>query len=117
MGLVMGAASYHAPRLPRWDPKLKDKAISYAVLLDKRQLLRGEPTEIVSVEDSRKLNELVPLLLAELERRKIDVQMVADESGAFRPLLEPPAPKHSVANHSSVLKKQIAARESRESYE
>lgn len=47
----------------------KDLAIVVGILLEKRQLLRGEPTQILSVEERRRLDELVPVLLREAQRR------------------------------------------------
>ncbi len=38
-------------------------------LLEKRQLLRGEPTAITRFEDIKKLDEVAELLNAELQRR------------------------------------------------
>src|SRR3990167_663950 len=51
----------------------KDKAIVVGILLEKRQLLRGEPTMILSHEERMGINELVPRLMKEMQRRGIDV--------------------------------------------
>ena len=61
----------------------KDLAIVIGVLAEKRQLLSGEATSIISVEDSRQLNEVMPRLLAEAERRKLDLNRGVIE-GEFR---------------------------------
>ncbi len=50
---------------------LKDLAGAFNVVTDKRQLLRGEATSIVKVEDRRKLNELGDALLKEMQRRDL----------------------------------------------
>ena len=39
------------------------------ILLEKRQLLSGEPTHILSTEDRMSLNKLAPALEAEFRRR------------------------------------------------
>lgn len=47
----------------------RDLGLMAGVLIEKRQLLRGEPTQIVSDHERKKLHELVPLLIAEAQRR------------------------------------------------
>lgn len=47
----------------------KDLAASIGTLMNHRQLLRGEPTSILRTEDRRKLDELLPAMLAEARRR------------------------------------------------
>lgn len=51
----------------------KDRAIMMGILIDKRQLLRGQPTSIMTVEDRRGMAELAQAMMAELERRTINV--------------------------------------------
>ena len=48
---------------------LKDLAYTFDRLMNMRQLMRGEPTAILTVEDRQGLNKLVPLLLKESQRR------------------------------------------------
>jgi predicted DNA-binding protein (UPF0251 family) len=48
---------------------VKDLAIAGGIMIDKARLLRGEPTQIMRVEDRRKLGELAEALHHELERR------------------------------------------------
>ena len=48
---------------------LSQKAQAFGVLVDKRQLLKGQPTAIVRYEDVRKLDDLAVALKDELERR------------------------------------------------
>ncbi len=43
-------------------------------MVEKRQLLRGEATVIVSDLERKKLNELLPLLIAEGQRRGITIE-------------------------------------------
>ena len=52
----------------------RDLAIVYGVLIDKKQLLEGKPTQILSIEERRDLSELLPLLLKEAERRQITMR-------------------------------------------
>lgn len=51
----------------------RDLAVTMGILLEKRQLLRGEPTMIIGMEERMKLNEVVPELIKELSRRGMDV--------------------------------------------
>lgn len=52
---------------------LKDLAIAAGIFTEKRQLLRGHATQIVTVDDRRKLNELMPKLLQEAKRRGLEI--------------------------------------------
>ena len=52
---------------------LRDLGGLVAILVDRRQLLRGEPTQIASVEDNRAVDQLAPLLIREMVRRGMDV--------------------------------------------
>lgn len=49
---------------------------TFGTLLDRRQLLKGEPTQIVATEDRAALNTVLPKLLAEAERRGLTVPML-----------------------------------------
>jgi FixJ family two-component response regulator len=51
---------------------LKDKAIAAAIMIEKRQLLSGEPTQRVTFETRGKLNELVQRLVEEGKRRGME---------------------------------------------
>ena len=53
----------------------RDKAVIGGILVDKRQLLSGEPTAIISVEDRRNLLELEKAWLAEARRRNQTVDI------------------------------------------
>lgn len=50
---------------------VKDRAYTADKLFNMRQLMRGEPTQIMTVDDRRTLNQLVPALIAEAQRRGI----------------------------------------------
>ena len=51
------------------DAKAVDLAKIAGIMLEKRQLLRGEPTTILSFEERKQLNELGPILLKQLTAR------------------------------------------------
>lgn len=48
---------------------LRDAAVAAGVLIEKRQLLMGEPTQITSFEERKTIGELGPALLAEIKKR------------------------------------------------
>ena len=50
---------------------LRDLTFAFDKVLNARQLLKGEPTAIVSVDDRNALNKLVPALMKEAQRRGI----------------------------------------------
>jgi len=60
---VMSEASY------------RDLAMGTAQLIEKRQLLRGEPTAIISDHERKKLHELLPALVAEAQRRQLTIDV------------------------------------------
>lgn len=49
----------------------RDIMMGLSQLIEKRALLRGEPTQIISNDDRKKLSELLPALVAEGQRRGI----------------------------------------------
>ncbi len=57
------------------EASLRDLAQAKAILIDKRQLLRGEPTAIVSDYERKKIHELLPALVAEAKRRSITIDV------------------------------------------
>ena len=54
----------------------KDLAVIAGIMLEKRALLRGEPTQILSVEDRTSMNELLPALLQEAQKRGMFVDVI-----------------------------------------
>ena len=73
-GSVSEAAleSLHRIEPDDWDKaSLKERAITAGILIDKRQILRSEPTAIVEIRDHRRLDEVAQALLQELKRRGI----------------------------------------------
>lgn len=53
------------------EASLRDLGMVKAALLEKRQLLKGEPTQIISDHDRKKLHDYLPVLAAEMARRGI----------------------------------------------
>jgi hypothetical protein len=53
----------------------RDLAVIFGIMADKRQLLNGEPTQILSFQDRRKLNDLIPLVLQEAQRRGLTIDL------------------------------------------
>lgn len=54
----------------------KDLAITAGILIDKAQLIKGQPTQILSHADREKIDELAPRVLAECRRRGITIEGV-----------------------------------------
>lgn len=52
----------------------RDIMLGLGVLIEKRNLLRGEPTAIISDHDRKKVHELLPALFAEAKRRSLTVE-------------------------------------------
>lgn len=59
---VMAEASY------------RDLALGTAALLEKKQLIDGQPTQIISDHERKKLHELAPVLIAEFQRRGLTIE-------------------------------------------
>ena len=53
---------------------LRDLALAQSALIEKRQLLRGEPTQIISDAERRQLIELFPKVIAEGKRRGLLIE-------------------------------------------
>ena len=54
---------------------MREIAMAAGILIDKRQLLRGEPTQILSLDQRQKMDDLAPALLGEMKRRGITVDV------------------------------------------
>ncbi len=52
---------------------LREIAVAVGVLVEKRQLLRGEPTQIMTLEERKSMKELTPALISEMEKRSLTV--------------------------------------------
>ena len=55
----------------------KDLAGVIDVLINNIQLLKGKPTQIMTIDDRRKLNELIPALIIEAQRRGVTLPMAS----------------------------------------
>lgn len=56
------------------EASFRDLALGSAAMIEKRQLLRGEPTQIISDHERKKIHELFPALIAEAQRRGLTVE-------------------------------------------
>lgn len=72
------------------DAQLREIAVAFGVLAEKRQLLRGEPTQILSHEERQNLDKLGPAILKEIKRRGmvVDTDFVEVPSVSVSPPLE-----------------------------
>ena len=59
------------------EASFRDLALGATAMIEKRALLRGEPTQIVSDHERKKLHELMPLMIAEAQRRGITYEGTA----------------------------------------
>jgi len=66
----------------------KDLAIIVGILLEKRQLLRGEPTQIISMEERQGLDELTQQLVKDARRRGLTIDMTAEDVKVLEPSQE-----------------------------
>ena len=81
----------------------KDLAIIVGILMEKRQLLRGEPTQILSIEERAGMSDLIPKLLREAERRGLSVGVYKTIDGEAE-VVTNPAPPERAARPRSVAK-------------
>ena len=58
----------------------RDLAVTFGILFDKGQLLRGEPTQVRTYEQRERIHELIPALLNEAKRRGITIDQEEKES-------------------------------------
>lgn len=56
------------------EASFRDLALGSTAMIEKRQLLRGEPTQIISDHERAKIHELVPKLLEEAKRRGLTIE-------------------------------------------
>ena len=56
------------------EASFRDLALGTAAMIEKRQLLRGEPTQIISDAERAKLHELLPRVIAEAQRRGLTIE-------------------------------------------
>ena len=69
---------------------LRDKAIAFGIFVEKRQLLSGEPTHLISIQERGHLDVVARKLLREAARRGIDMQLdpVSSEYRAAEEMVE-----------------------------
>lgn len=58
--------------------KLKDKAIAVGIFLEKRQLLSGEPTQILTVQERGHMDDLIKMVMSEAVRRGLEIDVTPD---------------------------------------
>ena len=78
----------------------KDLAIIVGILMEKRQLLRGEPTQILSIEERAGMGELIPRLLQEASRRGLSVGVYKTIDGEAEVVTNPPDPERAMRPRS-----------------
>lgn len=61
---------------------LRDKMVSAGIALDKRNLLRGLPTERISIEDREALSRLLPIIEREARRREVEIDVTPGANSA-----------------------------------
>ena len=91
---VLSAASAEISYMALWrlahDPQIwnrasvKDLAAVAGMMVDKRQLLRGEPTQVIKIQDIRKLDEMAKALHEEMERRGLLVDVTPEAGDASK---------------------------------
>ncbi len=68
-----------------WDrASLKELASVCGQMIDKSQLLRGEPTQITRIQDIRELDEMAKVLHDEMERRGLLVDVTPEKADGVR---------------------------------
>ena len=70
------------------EASLRDLAVTLGILLEKRQLLNHEATVIIGIEERKHLNELIPAMLREAERRGMLLEHEAEGPARVLPRLE-----------------------------
>lgn len=74
LGKKIDLAAFYLDDKVMSEASARDIMLGLGVLIEKRNLLRGEPTAIVSDHERKKLNELAPVLLAEIKRRGLTIE-------------------------------------------
>jgi len=70
LGKKIDLAAFYLDDKVMGEASARDIMLGMTALIEKRNLLRGEPTQIISDADRKKLHELMPALLAEAKRRE-----------------------------------------------
>lgn len=74
LGKKIDLAAFYLDDKVMAEASARDIMLGLGVLIEKRNLLRGEPTAIVSDHERKKLHELLPLMIAEAQRRGLTVE-------------------------------------------
>lgn len=77
----IGMALEHMDDVTFANAELRDLAVTFGILAEKRQLLRGEPTQILSVNERTHMNELLPLIVKEASRRGMTIDATPINDG------------------------------------
>ena len=90
----------------------KDLAIIFGILVEKRQLLLGEPTQILSTTERTHINDLIPELVKEAKRRGMIIDLnpgsykeIGAEYKSVKVVAPPPRPK-PVAHNRKLLQRK-----------
>ncbi len=67
------------------EASLRDKATAIGILVDKRQLLSGEPTQILSIQERGKLDELITVVVKEAQRRGLTIDATGNTPQVLPP--------------------------------
>lgn len=70
LGKKIDLAAFYLDDKVLGEASARDIMLGMTAMIEKRNLLRGEPTAIISDADRKKLHELMPALLAEAKRRE-----------------------------------------------
>lgn len=58
---------------------IRDLAVAFGIMIEKRQLLKGEPTQVISIEHREELPDVIRALLIEAKRRDIPIELAQSE--------------------------------------
>ncbi len=64
----------------------RDLMVAVGILIDKRQLLKGEPTAITRFQDMRKMDEILESVAKELKRRGKMIDVTPEKDAAAEPV-------------------------------
>ena len=73
LGQKIDLAAFYLDDKVMAEASARDLMLGAGVLIEKRNLLRGEPTQILSDKERKTIHELMPELLAEAKRRGLTV--------------------------------------------
>lgn len=112
---LKGDAQYFTQRVMTWllegerleqmldESKLKDVAVVFGITTEKMLLLEGQPTQIISSQQQQSLDQALPLLLQEMQRRGLQVTRPPQTIAVTIP------PKEATYGRHEVLAKDVPA--------